>query len=168
MAEGDARGMILIVDDEWSSPIVAAVRRRLEGEGWRTAVPEGDWISGDDFEAAALYEIEEQHPDALLLDVRFGDHPDDRFKGLGILRKVLDRHPRLPVLVFSQYAQGPQRETAMGGVLKWDARVDFIDKLASPEEVVLRLRRLIRAAPEPSCPSSRGLCWRRGRWRPAR
>ena len=141
-------GKVLVVDDEWGSPIVAAVRRRLEGDGWRTLVPEGEWLSGDDYEAAALYEIEEHQPDAVLLDVRFGDNPEDRFKGLGILRKVLERHPSLPVLVFTQYAQGPQRETAVGSVLKWDARVDFIDKLASPEEVVLRLRRLIGATPE--------------------
>jgi DNA-binding response OmpR family regulator len=50
--------------------------------------------------------------------------------------------------MFTQYAQGPERETAVRGTLKWDSRVDFIDKLASPEEVVLRLRRLIGTTPE--------------------
>ena len=50
--------------------------------------------------------------------------------------------------MFSQYSQGPDRETAVRGSLKWDAQVDFIDKLASPDEVVLRLRRLMGAAPE--------------------
>ena len=35
----------------------------------------------------------------------------------------------------------------MRGTLKWDAPVDFIDKLASPDEVVLRLRRLIGTSP---------------------
>ena len=95
-----------------------------------------------------MYEIEEEQPDAVLLDVRFGEHPEDRFKGLGILRKILDRQPRLPVLVFTQYAQGPDRQTAVTGALKWDARVDFIDKLASPEEVVLRLRRLMGTTPQ--------------------
>jgi DNA-binding response OmpR family regulator len=34
------------------------------------------------------------------------------------------------------------------GSLQWDSPVDFIDKLASPDEVVLRLRRLIRTSPE--------------------
>ena len=37
--------------------------------------------------------------------------------------------------MFTQYASGPERETAAAGTLKWDARVDFIDKLASPDEV---------------------------------
>lgn len=141
---------ILVVDDEWDSAIVKSVRRRLESEGWTTIVaqPEAALSSGDDFEEAALYAIEDEHPDALLLDVRFGDHKDDRFKGLGILQKVVDRHPKLPVLMFTQYAQGPDRETAVRGTLRWDAVVDFIDKLASPEEVVLRLRRLIGTTPQ--------------------
>ena len=50
--------------------------------------------------------------------------------------------------MFTQYAQGPDRETAVRGSVQWDAPVDFIDKLASPEEVVLRLRRLIGSTPD--------------------
>ena len=145
-----AQGKILIVDDEWESAIVMAVRRKLESEGWRTIAvqPEASWLSADEFEIAALYAIEEERPDGILLDVRFGEHKDDWFKGLGILRKIVERHPKLPVLMFTQYAQGPDREVAVKGTLKWDAPVDFIDKLASPEEVVLRLRRLIGTTPE--------------------
>ena len=67
---------ILIVDDEWESPIVKAVRRRLDEEGWHTLAIEADskWAGGEDFEAAALYTIEEEHPDGVLLDVRLGDY----------------------------------------------------------------------------------------------
>ncbi|MFQ5934747.1 MAG: hypothetical protein ACE5KI_08915, partial [Dehalococcoidia bacterium] len=110
--------------------------------------PQGRWLTGDEFERAALYAIEEERPDGVLLDVRFGEHRDDRFKGLGILRKIVEGYPKLPILMFTQYAQGPERDTAVIGSLKWDAPVDFIDKLASPEEVVLRLRRLIGTTPE--------------------
>jgi DNA-binding response OmpR family regulator len=53
----------------------------------------------------------------------------------------------MPVLIFTQYAQGPERETAVRGTLKWDAPVDFIDKFAGPDEVVLRLRRLMGTSP---------------------
>ena len=54
-----------------------------------------------------------------------------------------------------QYAQGPERETAVRGSLQWEAQIDFIDKLASPEEVVLRLRRLIGRSPEAIAINSR-------------
>ncbi|MFQ5860029.1 MAG: response regulator transcription factor [Dehalococcoidia bacterium] len=150
MSDVKHQGKILIVDDEWDSAIVRAARRRLEEEGWRTIAvqPETPWLVADEFEAAALYAIEEEQPDGVLLDVRFGEHKDDRFKGLGILRKIVEHYPKLPVLMFTQYAQGPDRETTVRGTLKWDAPVDFIEKLASPEEVVLRLRRLIGRTPE--------------------
>ena len=139
---------IMIVDDEADSSILRSVRQRLEEEGWITAIlqPEPGGLLGEEFEAAAMWEIEEERPDAVLLDVRFGDHRDDRFKGLEILEEIVKRWPRLPVLIFTQYAQGPERETAVRGTLKWDAPVDFIDKLAGTDEVVLRLRRLMGAS----------------------
>jgi len=150
MVETQTRRKILIVDDEAESAILKAVRRRVEEEGWRAVVvqPEDGYSIGEEFEAAALWSIEEDQPDAVLLDVRFGDHRDDQFKGLGILGEIIERWPKLPILMFTQYAQGPERETAVRGTLRWDAPVDFIDKLASPDEVVLRLRRLIGTSPE--------------------
>ena len=150
MAVSRAVQKIMIVDDEAESSILRSVRNRLEEEGWLTTVvqPFSEGTIGEEFEAAALWGIEEERPDAVLLDVRFGDHRDDRFKGLGILDQIVNRWPKLPVLMFTQYAQGPDRETAARGALKWDAPVDFIDKLAGTDEVVLRLRRLMGAAPE--------------------
>ncbi|MFQ5933073.1 MAG: response regulator transcription factor [Dehalococcoidia bacterium] len=150
MMESRQEQRILIVDDEWDSAIVKAVRRRMEAEGWQATViePEASWTTSDEFETAALYAIETDRPDGVLLDVRFGEHKDDRFKGLGILQKIVEHHPKLPVLMFTQYAQGPEREIAVKSTLKWDSLVDFIDKLASPEEVLLRLRRLIGSAPD--------------------
>ena len=150
MSQQGSQFKILIVDDEWESPIVAAVVRRLEREGWQTIVvkPESGWAVGDEFEAAALYAVEEEHPDGVLLDVRFGEEKDERFQGLSILRKIVERHPGLPILMFTQYTQGPDRETVAAGSLRQDAPVDFIDKLASPEEVILRFRRLIGTSPD--------------------
>ena len=111
---------------------------QLEGELW----------SGEDFEEAALYSIQYEQPDGLVLDVNFGEHRDERFKGLDILRRIVEHYPKLPVLIFTQYAQGPKRDTTVRSSLRWDAPVDFIDKLASPEEVTLRLRRLIGRTPQ--------------------
>ena len=51
--------------------------------------------------------------------------------------------------MFTQYTQGPERELAARNALKWDAPVDFIDKLAGTDEVVLRLRRLMGVSPRP-------------------
>jgi len=150
MSSSSRRRKIVIVDDEWESSIIKAVRRRLEEEGWVTVVvePEEGWSPGDEFELAAMYAVEEELPDGVLLDVRFGEHQDDRFRGLTILRNIVERFPKLPILMFTQYAQGPDRETAVRGALRGDSPVDFIDKLASPEEVVLRLRRLIGTEPD--------------------
>lgn len=150
MAKAKAERKILIVDDESDSAILRAVRRRVESEGWEALVvePEPGHSVGEEFEAAALWSIEEDRPDAVLLDVRFGEHRDDQFRGLSILGEIVERWPKLPILMFTQYAQGPDRETAVRGSLQWDAQVDFIDKLASPDEVILRLRRLIGASPE--------------------
>ncbi len=141
---------ILVVDDEWESPIVASVLRRLEQEGWQPVVVKATtrWAVGEEFEDEALYAIGEHHPDAVLLDVRFGEEREERFLGLNILNKIVELHPGLPVLMFTQYVQGPDRDIAVSGAFRRDAPVDFIDKLASPEEVVLRFRRLIGAAPD--------------------
>ena len=125
---------ILIIDDEWESAIVKAVQRRLQDEGWQTIIvqPQSQWLVGDEFETAAIYAIEDERPDGVLLDVRLGEHRDDQFKGLEILRQIVEHYPTLPVLMFTQYAQGPARDTAVRGALRWNAPVDFIDKLASP------------------------------------
>lgn len=150
MTVNRATQKVIIVDDEAESSILRTVRRRLEEEGWRADVVQAasGGSLGEEFEAAALWQIEDERPDAVLLDVRFGDHRDDRFKGLEILGEIVNRWPRLPVLIFTQYAQGPERETAVRGTLKWDAPVDFIDKLAGTDEVILRLRRLMGASAE--------------------
>jgi DNA-binding response OmpR family regulator len=141
---------ILIVDDEHMSDLMRSVLRRLETDGFRPVVvaPEGDHITGDDYEAQTLFAIETERPSAVLLDVRFGEYDSDRFKGLSILKKIVDRDSSMPVLMFTQYTQGPYRDTAVAASLTASTSVDFIDKLASPEEVALRLRRLIGSAPE--------------------
>jgi len=141
---------ILVVDDEHMSDLMRSVLRRLETDGFKPIVvaPEGPHLTGDDYETQALFSMEAERPSAILLDVRFGEYDSDRFKGLSILKKIVERDSSMPVLMFTQYTQGPYRDTAVNASLTVSASVDFIDKLASPEEVVLRLRRLIGSAPE--------------------
>ena len=83
---------ILIVDDESESPIVNAVKRRLDEEGWLTQIikPEPSGSIGDEFEALTLYTIEADSPDGILLDIRLGEHKEDQFKGLDILQKIVN------------------------------------------------------------------------------
>jgi len=141
---------ILVVDDEHMSDLMRSVLRRLEIDGFRPIVvaPKGPHLTGDDYETQALFALDTERPSAILLDVRFGDYDSDRFKGLSILKKIIERDSSMPILMFTQYTQGPYRDTAVSASLSVSASVDFIDKLASPEEVVLRLRRLIGSAPE--------------------
>ena len=148
---GTNRGQkILIVDDESKSDLMRSVVRRLETEGFRTILvePQGPRLDGRQYETEALFALENERPSAVLLDVRFGEYDEDRFMGLDILKKIVERDPSMPVLKFTQYAEGPYRDTAVAASLSVNAPVDFIDKLASPDEVVLRLRRLIGSAPE--------------------
>ncbi len=141
---------ILVVDDEHMSDLMRSVLRRLEADGFRPVVvaPDGEHVTGDDYETHTLFALQAERPSAVLLDVRFGEYDTDRFKGLSILKKIVEHDSKMPVLMFTQYAQGPYRDTAVSASLGASASVDFIDKLASPEEVVLRLRRLIGSAPE--------------------
>jgi len=132
------------------SDLMRSVLRRLDTDGFKPIVvaPDGEHVTGDDYEAQALFAMETERPSAVLLDVRFGEYDSDRFKGLSILKKIVDRDSSMPVLMFTQYTQGPYRDTAVNASLSVSSSVDFIDKLASPEEVVLRLRRLIGSAPD--------------------
>ena len=141
---------ILVVDDEHMSDLMRSVLRRLETDGFKPIVvaPEGSHLTGDDYETQTLFSMETERLSAILLDVRFGEYDSDRFKGLSILKKIVERDSSMPVLMFTQYTHGPYRDTAVNASLTVSASVDFIDKLASPEEVVLRLRRLIGSAPE--------------------
>lgn len=148
---GAGRGQkILVVDDESSSDLMRSVLRRLESEGFRPILvqPDGPRVDGRQYETEALFAMADERPSAVLLDVRFGEYDEDRFMGLNILKKIVERDPAMPVLMFTQYAQGPYRDTAVAASLSVNAPVDFIDKLASPDEVLLRLRRLIGSTPE--------------------
>jgi len=141
-------GNILIVDDEATSTIVRAVRRRLEEEGWSTQVVSKEAHgSAEDMLWAAMAAIEHSIPDGVILDVRLGEYRDDQFKGLDLLKRFVQERPRLPVLMFTQYSQGVERDTVARSALQVEAPVEFIDKLASPEEVALRMRRLVGAEP---------------------
>ena len=74
MAQNSQRYKILVVDDEWESPIVASVVRRLEREGWQPIVvkPTTKWALGDEFEA--VLDTNQDGIDTMIVRVEHPEH----------------------------------------------------------------------------------------------
>ena len=115
---------VLVVDDE---PVLAEmVSMALRYEGWNIAT------AGDG--AAALDSARSQRPDVVVLDVMLPD-----MSGLDVLRKLRGETPQLPVLLLT--AKDAVEDRIAGLTAGGD---DYVTKPFSLEEVVLRLRALLR------------------------
>ena len=115
---------ILVVDDE---PVLAEmVSMALRYEGWEITT------AGDG--ASAVAAARDTRPDAVVLDVMLPD-----MSGLDVLRKIRDHHPGLPVLLLT--AKDAVEDRIAGLTAGGD---DYVTKPFSLEEVVLRLRGLLR------------------------
>ena len=115
---------VLVVDDE---PVLAEmVSMALRYEGWNIAT------AGDG--AAALESARSQRPDVVVLDVMLPD-----MSGLEVLRKLREESPQLPVLLLT--AKDALEDRIAGLTAGGD---DYVTKPFSLEEVVLRLRALLR------------------------
>ncbi len=115
---------VLVVDDE--AVLAEMVSMALRYEGWtvRTA--------GDG--AAALAAARQERPDAVVLDVMLPD-----MSGLEVLGALREQHPELPVLLLT--AKDAVEDRIAGLSAGGD---DYVTKPFSLEEVVLRLRGLLR------------------------
>ncbi len=115
---------ILVVDDE--AVLAEMVSMALRYEGWtvRTA--------GDG--AAAVAAARDERPDAVVLDVMLPD-----MSGLEVLSALREQHPQLPVLLLT--AKDAVEDRIAGLSAGGD---DYVTKPFSLEEVVLRLRGLLR------------------------
>jgi two-component system, OmpR family, response regulator len=115
---------VLVVDDE---PVLAEmVSMALRYEGWNIAT------AGDG--AGALESARSQRPDVVVLDVMLPD-----MSGLDVLRKLREENPQLPVLLLT--AKDAVEDRIAGLTAGGD---DYVTKPFSLEEVVLRLRALLR------------------------
>lgn len=115
---------VLVVDDE---PVLAEmVSMALRYEGWNIAT------AGDGTTALATARTE--RPDVVVLDVMLPD-----MSGLEVLRKLREENPRLPVLLLT--AKDAVEDRIAGLTAGGD---DYVTKPFSIEEVVLRLRALLR------------------------
>jgi len=115
---------VLVVDDE---PVLAEmVSMALRYEGWNIAT------AGDGTSAIAAARAE--RPDVVVLDVMLPD-----MSGLDVLQKLRKENPRLPVLLLT--AKDAVEDRIAGLTAGGD---DYVTKPFSLEEVVLRLRALLR------------------------
>jgi two-component system, OmpR family, response regulator len=115
---------VLVVDDE--AVLAEMVSMALRYEGWNIAT------AGDG--AAALEAARSQRPDVVVLDVMLPD-----MSGLDVLRKLRQETPQLPVLLLT--AKDALEDRIAGLTAGGD---DYVTKPFSLEEVVLRLRALLR------------------------
>jgi two-component system OmpR family response regulator len=115
---------VLVVDDE--AVLAEMVSMALRYEGWNIATA-GDGTS-------ALESARSQRPDVVVLDVMLPD-----MSGLDVLRKLREQNPQLPVLLLT--AKDAVEDRIAGLTAGGD---DYVTKPFSLEEVVLRLRALLR------------------------
>lgn len=115
---------VLVVDDE--SVLAEMVSMALRYEGWNIAT------AGDG--ASAIASARAQRPDVVVLDVMLPD-----MSGLEVLHKLREENPQLPVLLLT--AKDAVEDRIAGLTAGGD---DYVTKPFSIEEVVLRLRALLR------------------------
>ncbi|TVS77954.1 response regulator transcription factor [Mycobacterium helveticum] len=115
---------VLVVDDE--AVLAEMVAMALRYEGWTIAT------AGDG--SSAMAAARAQRPDVVVLDVMLPD-----MSGLDVLRKLRKENPQLPVLLLT--AKDAVEDRIAGLTAGGD---DYVTKPFSIEEVVLRLRALLR------------------------
>jgi len=115
---------VLVVDDE--SVLAEMVSMALRYEGWNIAT------AGDG--SSAIASARAQRPDVVVLDVMLPD-----MSGLDVLHKLREENPQLPVLLLT--AKDAVEDRIAGLTAGGD---DYVTKPVSIEEVVLRLRALLR------------------------
>ncbi|AHH95648.1 response regulator transcription factor [Kutzneria viridogrisea] len=115
---------VLVVDDEAALSELLAMALRYEGWAVRGAADGG----------TAVRVAREFRPDAVVLDVMLPD-----FDGLEVLRRLRAERPELPVLFLT--AKDALEDRIAGLTVGGD---DYVTKPFSIEELVLRLRSLLR------------------------
>ena len=115
---------VLVVDDE--AVLAEMVSMALRYEGWNiTTAADG---------ASAISAARSTRPDAVVLDIMLPD-----MSGLDVLRQLREHSPHLPVLLLT--AKDAVEDRIAGLTAGGD---DYVTKPFSIEEVVLRLRALLR------------------------
>lgn len=114
--------ILVVEDDDDTAEVVCTL---LEDAGYKATAVD----SGED----ALSEISNLSPDLVLLDIRLPD-----ISGLDVLRTVR-AHSFLPMIILSGYGTDSDRVQALES-----GADDYMGKPFSPEELVARVRALLR------------------------
>lgn len=114
--------ILIVEDDDDTAEVVCTV---LKSAGFRA-------VSVDNG-GAALEEISQQLPDLVLLDINLPD-----MNGMEVLKRVRS-HSFLPMIVLSGYGRDRDRVMALEA-----GADDYMAKPFSPEELVARVRALLR------------------------
>ncbi len=117
---------VLVVDDEVN--IAELIGMALRYEGWEVATAN----SGN----AAVHAAKDTQPDAVVLDIMLPD-----IDGLEVLRRIRGTQPQLPVVFLT--AKDAVEDRIAGLTAGGD---DYVTKPFSLEELVARLRALMRRA----------------------
>jgi two-component system OmpR family response regulator len=117
---------VLVVDDEPN--IAELISMALRYEGWDISTAHNG--------TKAVREAKEHQPDAIVLDVMLPD-----FDGLEVLRRIRAHQPDVPVLFLT--ARDAVEDRVAGLTAGGD---DYVTKPFSIEELVARLRGLLRRA----------------------
>src|SRR4051812_49240251 len=115
---------VLVVDDEVN--IAELISMAVRFEGWEPSVAH----SG----SKAVNAAKDLRPDAVVLDVMLPD-----FDGMEVLRRMRSQHPDVPVLFLT--ARDSVEDRVAGLTAGGD---DYVTKPFSLEEVIARLRALMR------------------------
>ena len=124
---------VLVVDDEPGIIDLVSMALRYEGLTVKTA----------DCGRAALAAITDLRPDLLILDVMLPD-----LDGFEIMQRISLEEPRIPVIFLTarEEIEDKRRGFTLGGD-------DYITKPFSVEELVFRVKALLRRTQDPTMPS---------------
>src|SRR3954465_4342072 len=117
---------VLVVDDEVN--IAELISMAVRYEGWEPSVAHTG--------SKAVTAAKDTRPDAVVLDVMLPD-----FDGMEVLRRMRTQHPDVPVLFLT--ARDSVEDRVAGLTAGGD---DYVTKPFSLEEVIARLRALMRRA----------------------
>lgn len=117
-----ALNILVVEDDEDTAEVVCTL---MENAGFKArSVDQG---------TLALHQISHETPDLVLLDINLPD-----MNGIEILKKVRD-HSFLPMIILSGYGKDRDRVIALEA-----GADDYMSKPFSPEELVARVKALLR------------------------